>query len=57
MCHCTQDCCIRKINSQFVSLGTDTQVIVQQMYIGTVKRTFQTKRLTKEKLIREEESH
>ena len=41
-------------NSQFVSLGRDIQVIVDQAYIDTVKKTFQAKRLTKGKTIREE---
>ena len=43
-------------NSQFVSLGRDIQVIVDQAYIDTVKKTFQAKRLTKGKPIKEEES-
>ena len=44
-------------NSQFVSLGRDILVIVRQAYIDAVKQTFQTKRLTKEKPMRDEEIH
>ena len=44
-------------NSQFVSLGRDIPVIVRQAYIDTVKQAFQTKRLTKEKPMRDEEIH
>ena len=33
--------------TQFMSLGRDIQVIVRQAYIDTVKKTSQTKRLTK----------